>query len=206
MIGHRFTRWLVLAEIPERRNGKRCYQCRCDCGAESICVAGNLRSGISKSCGCLKSERIHDAKFVHGRDTSDRTYQCWSSMRDRCNNPSTRKYNRYGGRGIRVCDRWGSFPNFLSDMGECPPRLTLERKNNDGNYEPSNCRWATRREQSLNKSTTRHVTAFGETKPLTVWTEEKQISFLAVWKRLKRGWPAERALTEPVKNASRIAA
>lgn len=206
MIGLRFNRFVVIAELPTRQLRKRVYQCRCDCGEERNVVGSNLRNGNSASCGCFKSDQIHDAKFLHGRCQIDPTYLCWSSMRSRCNDANGHKFSRYGGRGIKVCERWGSFNAFLADMGERPSRLhTLDRKDNNGNYELSNCRWATAKEQGRNRSTTRMVTAFGETKPLIVWIEQYNIDFTMVWKRLARGWTAERALTEPNQTTKRAA-
>lgn len=155
MIGGIFGRWTVIAATGESRNGKILWLCRCDCGVERKVVAGNLCSGISKSCGCRKIEQIRKAQFKHGRNTSDPTYQVWTSMRNRCRNPKCQRYDRYGGRGIKVCERWESFENFLADMGERPNDLQLDRRDNDGNYEPSNCRWATRGEQARNRSNSR---------------------------------------------------
>ena len=202
MIGQTFGRWTVIASLAERQNGKRVYLCRCACGYEGARVGGNLRSGISKSCGCYKRELIHAAKYRHGRNASDRTYNAWVSMNTRCSNPNNHHFHNYGGRGIRVCERWARFENFLSDMGEVSAGLSLDRINNDGNYEPANCRWATAQEQVLNKTTTRYVTAFGKTQPLAVWAREFQVDFLLIWKRLARGWTAERALTEQRRTAT----
>lgn len=155
MIGQRFNRWTVISETDERRNRKLVYVCRCDCGSERSVCAGNLRSGISKSCGCLKLERIHDTKFLHGRGTKDPTYLTWSAMRARCSNPKASNFSRYGGRGIAVCARWNSFEVFLADMGERPSRKhTIDRKDNELGYQPSNCRWATSSEQARNKRKT----------------------------------------------------
>lgn len=196
MIGRRFQRLTVIAELPERQIGKRVYLCRCDCGNETRCVGGNLKSGTSKSCGCLRTDRLHE-RWRHGRGSRDRTYRVWSTMRTRCRNPRNQKYADYGGRGITVCSRWDSFENFLADMGEAPPEREIDRIDNDSGYKPGNCRWATRREQSLNKRTTRRIYAFGATKPLTIWAEEYGLPVMMVWKRLHRGWTPERALTTP---------
>jgi hypothetical protein len=110
-----------------------------------------------------------------------------------------RIYKWYGGRGIRVCDRWQSFANFLADMGECPSAThTIDRKNGNGHYEPGNCRWATSKEQHRNKSNNRRITAFGRTLTLVEWAEEKGMDSRTLQMRFQRGWSAERALSRPL--------
>jgi pentatricopeptide repeat protein len=151
LAGRRFGRWIVLAIHPERvRYNNRphiLWLCRCDCGAERLVIGGDLRRGASKGCrACARLVHGHSRK---GRHT--RAYRVWCGMLQRCYNPNQPQYADWGGRGIRVCERWHSFVNFLVDMGEPPPGLTIERKNNDGNYEPSNCKWATRSEQQRNR-------------------------------------------------------
>ena len=121
-------------------------------------------------------------------------YQTWSGMIARCHNPDKPKYKDYGGRGISVCDRWrNSFKDFLSDMGYKPsPELTLERIDNDGNYEPSNCKWATRKEQANNRRLpcdTRYITIGGETKPVQQWAKEAGISAATISTRVDKGYP-----------------
>jgi hypothetical protein len=136
--------------------------------------------------------------FKHGHAcglNTTREYHTWQAMKDRCLNPNNSGFQGYGGRGIIVCERWRqSFENFLSDMGSCPVGLTLERKNNNGNYEPGNCKWATRKEQSSNTRWNRQITFNGQTKTLSQWSRLLGISCEGLYLRLKRGWTVERAL------------
>lgn len=126
------------------------WLCRCDCGKTKIIRGLSLRTGKTKSCGCTHYAAI--TKHGHnGTKGKTRTYHSWDAMIQRCTNPKAGKWPYYGARGIKVCAQWRDYRQFLADMGECPPGLTIERINNDGNYEPSNCKWATMAEQSTNK-------------------------------------------------------
>src|SRR5215510_2760970 len=129
--------------------------------------------------------------------TGTRVYKTWRSMKERCLNPKNPSYKCYGGRGIKICERWLSFENFLADMGDKPLGLTLERKDNNGDYTPENCYWATAKEQARNRGTNRYLTYNGITKTLTEWAEEKGMSPAALARRLNAEWSLEEALTLP---------
>lgn len=155
--GKRYGRLVVLKETG-RRHEKRDYLCRCDCGNETVVTRSNLICERTKSCGCLRGDaNRHNAEMRPGhRQTGTPTYITWQAMRNRCYNPNADQWNRYGGRGVAVCDRWRkSFDNFLADMGERPEGKTLDRIDSDGNYEPDNCRWATPTEQSRNRASSK---------------------------------------------------
>jgi hypothetical protein len=132
----------------------------------------------------------------HGM-TGSREHRSWRLMRTRCNNSKRQHYKYYGGRGIKVCKRWMKFANFLTDMGRCPPNHSLDRKNNDGNYCKSNCRWATRIEQRNNRRDTRWITHDGRTQTMKQWSLETNLKLGTLSKRLNEGWPINRALTQP---------
>ena len=155
IIGLRFGRWVVIgfhakpSRIKPTHNSL--WLCQCDCGNQSVVDSTNLKLGKSKSCGCLKLERQTKHGHASKRRGVTATFRSWTNMWQRCTNQKNPGYDNWGGRGISICDRWQSFENFLTDMGPMPLRHTIERINNDGNYEPSNCCWLPKSEQWKNK-------------------------------------------------------
>ena len=204
MEGRQFGRLLVLhrAEPPVRTERSRLYWlCECQCGNRVIVRGTQLRRGMTRSCGCLRDDARKGNQHArkHGLWATPE-WQAWSSMRRRCYEPGTTGYERYGGRGIKVCERWRYFfEDFLADMGPRPsPKHSLDRINVDGDYEPGNCRWATSKEQNQNRRSNRSLTFNGETLLMSQWAERIGISKELLHYRLKAGWSVEQALATPV--------
>lgn len=203
LVGKRFGLLTVL-ELSEPLRGLRSWRCRCKCGKHSVVPTGALNSGNTKSCGCLQRSVLGNSVRTHGMSNSritgyvNRTYGIWQAMRDRCSNPNRKDYHRYGGRGITVCKRWAKFENFLSDMGECPLGLTLDRKDNNKGYSPNNCQWATRREQGRNTIRNKLININGATQCLLEWLVEYQVPKNRYYARLRYGWSVVDAITKPL--------
>ena len=190
--GRRFHKLVALELVQEwkgKRDRVRVWRCQCDCGNEVMVKQRYLYQGesVTKSCGCI----IGKHKRTHGA-TGTAEFGVWSSMRARCG-PGGHK--DYAGRGIRVCERWQKFENFLADMGKRPsPLHSIERMDNDGNYEPSNCRWATVTEQSNNRRSSLRIEFNGATHTAAEW--ERLLGLRTGWvsTKLKKGWPVEKVM------------
>lgn len=182
LTGKRIGKLVVISECKERTsNGKIKWICLCDCGKETVVWRSSLRNGSTKSCGCLRSESCILVHTTHGKKHTVE-YNTWARLIDRCTNPNFPKYNDYGGRGIGVCDRWRySFENFYEDMGPRPSnKHSIDRyPNNDGNYEPPNCRWATNDEQQRNKRNNRWVEYEGKKMIAADWARYLGINDLS---------------------------
>lgn len=198
--GQTFGRLTVLHEGGRTNAGAVKWICQCECGAHTECSGNALVTGTTRSCGCLGAERARAVCVVrnkrHGLSKTP-TYDTWANMRQRCEDPNATAYPKYGARGIRVCEHWQKFENFLADMGERPsPRHSLDRyPNQRGNYEPGNCRWATMREQQNNRSSNHRLTAFGKTLTVQEWVRETGFTHKTILGRLRLGWPIEEALS-----------
>lgn len=205
LTGKRFGKLVV-----NGRSGKTCpvmWECSCDCGNTTIVKGGHLKDGTTVSCGCYREAHNKRArKHGHSLRASEgktRTYITWEGMKQRCLNPNHTSYPRYGERGIKICEKWLEFDGFFEDMGERPEGKTLERRNNNGNYEPSNCYWATNAEQYANRKNTKVFEIDGITKTQSEWAKEYGMSVPALRARLNRGMNIKDALTTPLKYVGR---
>jgi hypothetical protein len=206
LTGNRYGRLVALRREPSERYTK--WACQCDCGNLKTVQAVSLKNGDTQSCGCLFRERASKRfkgrkdRITHGLSRSPE-YRVWASMLERCRNPNTVGYPRYGGRGIKVCERWDSFDNFIADMGRRPSGdYSIEREDNDGNYEPSNCRWATREEQAYNRTKTILIDYRGAKITTLEASKISGLSTNIVKTRWFKGWSAEDIIHRPKRQPS----
>jgi hypothetical protein len=196
LTGQRFARLLVLERTSNNRDGKTRWLCACQCGQRTTVLGKYLRSGHTRSCGCLMRETAAGLQRTHG-GTRTKEYRVWQLMRARCDDATN---PHYGGRGLSVCDRWEAFENFYADMGPRPSsEHQIERRDNDAGYGPENCVWATPKEQANNRSSNRLLTLGGLTLTMQQWSEELCLPYKTIHSRVGRGWSVERALSTPVK-------
>lgn len=205
LIGQKFNRLTVIGEARTSR-GEAAWECKCECGNTTVSVGHALKNGRTSSCGCYMIEvaRKHGyANRKHGCKGT-RVYKSHDSMKQRCLNPDHKSYPKYGGRGITICERWLKFEAFLEDMGHPPEKHSLDRIEVDGNYEPSNCRWADAYTQQRNKRDNHLLTAFGETKCAIAWLEDPRCrcNRASLYKRIQNKWNDIDAITTPMKKQS----
>lgn len=180
-------------------NKRRFATFKCQCGNEINKRVDEVVCGRIKTCGCI-SPNVRHGHAIHGKETT--YYRIWSGIRTRCYNPKDHAYARYGGRGIKMCDRWLVFENFLQDVGKRPSKNhSIDRyPNNDGDYEPSNFRWATKKEQALNRSVSIRIEYKGEIKNIEEWGEIFKIRTSTLYDRIRRSkWSIEKSFLTPVR-------
>lgn len=202
LAGQKFGRLTVLRYAGITPDHHARWECVCDCPAKGIKIVttGKLRRGHVRSCGCLERESRGLHWKTHGMSRTPEHW-CWFSMKQRCLNPKADNYADYGGRGIKVCDRWiASFEAFYEDMGKKPsPKHSIDRKDVNGPYDKENCRWATKKEQSRNRRNTRPIPFGDESLTIAEWAERIGCDGQVISKRLQSGWSVERALTTPLR-------
>ena len=181
LVGKRFGLLVVAQRAPNR--GKRtAWVCKCDCGGESVTLGKYLMSGETTSCGCRKIAALNESRYVHNQFGTPE-YWVWAKMLSRCRNPKDKAWPNYGGRGIVVCERWLNFENFWADMGQRPAGMSLDRIDNNGHYEPGNCRWADDVTQRRNKRSSLHV----EGVPLVELAKQRNVPYTTAYYRYKKG-------------------
>lgn len=197
--GQKFGRLTVLGLADKIKQGNSVWHCKCECGNQRVVLSNNLKRGHTMSCGCFNIQKVKEAQTTHGHTVNNKrskVYCIWREMNRRCSDPKRECYPDYGGRGIKVCDRWLKFENFLADMGNPPHGMSIDRKDNNKGYYKENCRWATRKEQNNNTRRNHLLTLNGRTQTVAQWSEETGIMGPTIRYRLKKlGWTVERALT-----------
>ncbi len=204
LTGLRFGRLTVLSFCKKGNNYHTFWNCKCDCGNNVVVDGRHLRSGGTKSCGCYRNERIKKTNSTHGL-RQNRIYSIWRNMLNRCKLKTNKAYTDYGARGIKVCEDWLKFEGFYNWAinNGYNEKLTIERINNNGNYEPNNCKWATMEEQGNNKRNNKIIDINGIKKTFAKWCKEYNIKEYVVRNRLKYGWATIEAFSIPVRKKAR---
>lgn len=197
-VGDKFGRLTVLEKSEPYRNPEGYIKesrwlCQCECGNTKVILRSALMTGRTRSCGCLFTETVKICRLINGVKRNRKgAYSSWTQMKSRCSDKNASGYEYYGGRGIKVCNRWKSFDLFYEDMGDRPEGFSIDRIDVNGDYKPENCKWSSISEQSYNRRNNRHIELNGEIKPLGKWIEQFGISRSCITGRLRRGWtPAE---------------
>lgn len=178
------------------------WKCQCACGKTKVIRGNDLVTGKITSCRCVQRNRVRQRMTTHG-DTGSPEHRTWKELHRRCHNEKSGSYKNYGKRGIKICARWRGrygFANFLADMGRMPkPGMQIDRENNNGDYTPTNCRWATRKQNCRNKRNNRLITHAGIACTIAEWAETLSINYHTIRSRLRRGWPVDQTLNCPVR-------
>ena len=210
--GDRFGRLTAIrrdesAQDALKASGKRprvMWLCICDCGNEHTVESSCLTTGKTKSCGCLQKEARGSGSITHGM-TGTKEYMTWKAINNRCTNKNLKFYKNYGGRGIKVCDRWGSFENFYADMGDSPtPSHSIERIDVNGNYEPINCKWATQIEQANNKNRNKYIEHDGLRLTYSQWGRKIGMKPHTIRRRIEYGYSPKDALNPELVDTTSI--
>ena len=196
--GDKYNKLTAIRFDHQNKHGKSYWLFKCDCGNTKVIIASNVKCGNTKSCGCLSPNHGIAYNKIYPSE-----YKIWSSMKQRCSNENNKYYKDYGGRGITVCKSWMKFKNFYKDMGKRPKNKSLDRIDNNGNYEPKNCRWATGKEQNNNRRDNHFLFFNNKSQTIAQWADELCIKSSVLYARLLRlKWPTVKALTTPVNNWS----
>lgn len=196
--GDVFGDWTVVNGSEEQsKYGHIKVLCKCVCGVERYVGSSILKNGRSTGCGCSRLARFVTRKTKHGF-AKHVLYPVWNTMIQRCYNKKQNCYPKYGGRGIKVCERWHVFENWLADMGDRPEGFSIERKNNNGDYCQENCIWADQKTQCNNRTTSHFIEVDGISKTIQQWAEDYMIKPHTIMARIKRGWPIETAISAPL--------
>lgn len=200
MLGMKIGR-LTVVEFAGIQNSLVMWKCKCECGNEIIRSGSVLKRHRVNSCGCLQKDSTVARCWKHGK-TRDKTWKCWQNILFRCNNPKCKGFHNYGGRGITVCERWNSFDNFLSDMGDCPEGLTIERKDTNGNYCPENCIWADCITQQNNRRDNFIINFNGQEYTAAELGRKFNMNGCLISQRIRKGWDINDAINTPVRHKS----
>ena len=198
--GQRFGRYTVLRYVGNDKHGCALWECKCDCGVVKTVLGSSLRRGLIVSCGCYHKEDLANRLTTHGM-THTRIREIWNCIKQRCLNPNNTAYQYYGGRGITICDEWktdfSSFSKWAMENGY-DDTLTIDRIDTNKGYDPSNCRWVSRKVQMNNRRCTPHYEMNGESHTIAEWCEIYNLSHKLVSKRVKKlGWSLDKALLTP---------
>lgn len=200
LTGERFGRLLVEGTSGYNKHHQLYWKCECECGKYKEVLGSSLRNGMTQSCGCLQKEAASKINYKHGMAKTP-IFNIWWSMMQRCYDKNSQAYNRYGGRGINVCNQWQQFEGFYADMGDKPKDMSLDRIDNNGDYSPENVKWATAKDQANNRKSNVVLEHNGKKQTMQQWSDELGLKVGTVWARLNRGWDISRALSKGVSHA-----